>query len=469
MTILATPLTADTSPSRARARRWAAPVIAVAAFAVALSGNGRATLNGDELATLSAARRSLPELWTLAQHIDGHFLPYYAFMHLWASLGTSEVWLRLPSAVAIGVAAGLLADLGRRLHSLPAGVAAGALFAVLPSVSYYGAFARSYAFAAAAVVLSFHTLHVMQSRSAHVRYAAAVAAAGAGHLFAVLTLPAHLLLKPRGLAKRIAALAVGSVPAIALGLLGYGERHAISWIPQRGPEVWLKLPKMAAGDPIAGPLLFALAVAGAIVLFRKDRAWAGAVSCWLVLPPVLLLAVSHLLTPVYVDRYLFVTAPALALLAGIAAAAVSRYAVPVVLALTVALSWPQHAELRDVNGRFENIPWAVAKIRSRPADALVYGQSSLRTGFRYYARPADLPEDALLARPAPDPTGFGYPEKPDLAALDGRDQVWVVWRGGRSAGPRLPRVAQLARAGYRMTASWQSGDTPGLTVALFSR
>ncbi|WP_308250606.1 glycosyltransferase family 39 protein [Nonomuraea rhizosphaerae] len=452
---------------------WLAGIAGIAAF----SGSGSSSLNGDELATISAASRSLPGLWELSQHIDGHFLPYYLFMQLWVQGGTAELWLRLPSAIAIGVAAWFLVDLGRRLHSTWAGVTAGAVFAVLPSVAYYGAFARSYAPAAAAVVLSFWALHrLAETRRGWVLYGVAVALVCCTHLFAVLVLPAQLiaavaLLPRRDLLLRWApALAAGCLPALVLGLIGYGERHAISWIPQRGPEVLLKFPKMAAGATEPGVLLFAVALAGVVLLRR--RAWAMTLLGWLVLPPVLLLAVSHLVTPVYVDRYLFVTAPALALLAGIAVASVPRGAVVACCALvvvTVGLGVPQHIEVREANGRFEDFPGAVSRVQSRPDDAIVFGQSSVRAGFDYYDD-GPPPLDVLRQGPDPEPDGFGFPERSDVAAaLEGRERVWVVWRGVKSAGARLARVKAVLAAGYEQATAWHSAETPGLTVALYTR
>ncbi len=461
-----------------------------AAGAAAFSGTGAATLNGDELATISAASRSLPGLWELAQHIDGHFLPYYLFMHFWAKAGTAELWLRLPSALAIAVAAGLLVALGRRLHSTTAGVTAAAVFAVLPSVSYYGAFARSYSFAAAAVVLSFWALHrAVETPAARrwVVYGASVALVCCTHLFAVLVLPAQLLVAVALLSRRdlllrmLPALAAGGVPALVLGLVGYGERHAISWIPQRGPEVLLKFPKMAAGAAEAGLPLFAVALAGAALLWSARslragagggrRAWAAALLGWLILPALLLLAVSHLVTPVYVDRYLFVTAPALALLAALAAASVPRAAVAACCALVVvaaAAGVAQHIEVREPNGRFEDVPWALRRMDARPGDAIVYGQSSVRAGFDYYGG-GSLPDDVLRIGTAPDPDGFGFPERGDVAgALTGRDRVWVVWRGAKSSGARLPRVKAVRAAGYEQESAWHSADLPGLTVALYT-
>ncbi|MFF4193490.1 glycosyltransferase family 39 protein [Nonomuraea sp. NPDC001831] len=476
--------------------------MALVAGAVAFSGTGAATLNGDELATISAASRSLAGLWELARNIDGHFLPYYLFMHFWVKAGTAELWLRLPSAVAIGVAAWFLADLGRRLHSVRAGVIGAALFAILPSVSYYGAFARSYAFAAAAVVFSFWALHRAVERPGGgrwVTYGVAVALVCCTHLFAVLALPAHLALVRRGVLVRMAvALGIGGLPAVVLGLVGFGERHAISWIPQRGPEVWLKFPKMAAGSTWAGVLLFVVALAGAVVLWKstagrdrrhdgdsgsagrelgagEGRRWAVAGVGWLVLPPLLLLAVSQLVTPAYVDRYLFVTAPALALLAGVAVAGVPRFPVPAGVALVLVgglLAAPDQVTVREENGRFENIPWALRVVKAEPEDAIVYGQSQLRAGFDYYADAA-MPDDVLRTGDVPDADGFGYPERSEVAAaLKGRDRVWVVWRGTKQAGLQgdsVPRVAQVRQAGFEPVSVKHSADLPGLTVALFER
>ncbi|MEQ4719430.1 glycosyltransferase family 39 protein [Nonomuraea sp. B19D2] len=499
--------------------------MALLAGAAAFTGTGSATLNGDELATISAASRSLPGMWELARHIDGHFLPYYLFMHLWAKAGTAELWLRLPSAVGIGVAAWFLVDLGRRLHSARAGVTAAAVFAILPSVSYFGAFARPYALAAAAVVFSFWALHRAIERPGGRRwvlYGIAVALVCCTHLFAVLVFPAQLALARRSwVVRMLAALSLGCLPAVVLGLVGFGERHAISWIPQRGPEVWLKFPKMAAGANGLGVMLFAMALAGAVLLWRASRgprtaaprtgglpaearvterarvtdqawmadraqvtdqawmadrarvtgrAWVFALVGWLVLPPVLLLAVSQLVTPVYVDRYLFVTAPALALLAGLAVASLPRLhvvAAAVVVLLGCALSFQEHVTVREENGRFENIPWALRVIKAEPDDAIVYGQSQLRTGFEYYADSA-MPVDVLKAGDVPSPDGFGYPERSDVdAALQGRDRVWVVWRGSKQSA--IPRVAEVQKAGFRLSLAKHSADLPGLTVALFTR
>ncbi|GAA4065201.1 hypothetical protein GCM10022248_36750 [Nonomuraea soli] len=541
------------SPStRRRLPLWPLPVALVTL--VASTGFTTATLNGDELATLSAARRSLPDLWTLAQNIDGHFLPYYVFMHVWVKFGQSELWLRLPSLIAIAAATGFLADLGRRAHTALTGLIAGLLFALIPTTSYFAAFARSYSFAAAAVVFSFWALHRAtgrHDRGPWLLYGLSVVLIPCTHLFAVLTLPAHLIFA-WGERRVLFGLAAGAVPAAALGLLGYGERHAISWIQQRGPDVLLKFPDMVVGAALPGLILLTLALTALLHprLLRRSGSgtesrsgsgtesrsgsgtesrsgsgkgnwsgkgswsWSGKTSwngnggngsgsqsrsenrtphpttpagtfpapthpaplpwtlAWLLLPPLLLLAISHLLTPAYVDRYLFVTAPALALAAAMALSELAKAPAIATLAVvtTAASAIPQHAELREPNGRFDNIPWAISRLRPGPGDALVYGQSQIRAGFLYYARRGSLPDDVLLQRSAPVATGFGYVETQDTAgALQGRDRVWAIWRGSRTKAQSLPRMRSLDEAGFTMKDSWQSGDTPGLTVALYIR
>nr|WP_225312118.1 glycosyltransferase family 39 protein [Microbispora cellulosiformans] len=474
-------------PGRPGRSRWTPLVAGLVTTGVAVSG-GTASLSGDEVATYSAAvARPLSGLWTLVQHVDGHFLPYYLLIHLWSLLGEAEWWLRLPSALAAGVAAGFLADLGRRLAGPRAGTAAAALFAVLPSVSFHGANARPYAFAAAAAVVSAWALHRVADAPTWGRagaYAAAVALLGCTHLFSVLVLPAQFLAALLALplrtvsARVVPAMAAGCVPVAILGLVGWGERAAISWIEPHGPEVLLKVPKHVAGSDLAGPVLFALAVAGVVILLRASVPWGVLIGGWLVLPPLLLLAVDALVTPAYVDRYVFVAAPALALAGGVALASVrpssarttALVAVPSVLAVTV-LGLPAQADYRRRNGHYEDFPGAVDVIRAqeRPGDAIVYGQSRLRTGFGYYGRDG-LPDDVLFAGRGP---AFEYAEKPGLAdALAGRRRVWVVWRGTKQAGlegTRIRRVAAVRATGFRLSTAWHSAELPGLTVALFER
>jgi mannosyltransferase len=477
-------ITGARRPSRPAGERqgwtWAGPAAGIVATLVCVAGASTVSHSSDELATLSAARRSAAGLWELAQHIDGHFLPYYAFMHLWLEFGQAEWWMRLPSALATGVATALIADLGRRMSSWPAGLAAAVVHVALPSVSYHGQNARSYAFAAAAAVLATWALYRAIEEPGRRRswwgYAAAVALLGCTQVFALLVTAAHLaavVLYGRGVAPRVlACLAAGFVPGAVWAVVGFAERHAISWITLPGPDVFLALPKMIGGTALAGGALFLLAAAAPFLRRHgTDRLWVALLAGWALLPPLALFAVSHLITPVYVDRYLFATVPGYALLAGLALAALPRPPAVLAVAGVLAAGFPGQLDVRGEDGHHENFPRAARILASeaRPGDALVYGRSSLRQGLLYYGG-AGLPDDVMLTGRDPLPASFGYPERSDLAAaVAGRERVWVVWRGGSEAASRVDRVAVLTGEGFVRAKAWRTGRVPGMTVALYTR
>lgn len=143
------------SETRSAVRRgWAVPA-AIGLFAAALSviGSWHVSLWTDEAATITSARRTLPELWRMLHTIDAVHGLYYAAMHAWVSVvGSSPFALRLPSALAAGVAAAGVVVLARRLAGPGVGLAAGLVFGALPRVTWMGIEGRSYAFTAAGAV-----------------------------------------------------------------------------------------------------------------------------------------------------------------------------------------------------------------------------------------------------------------------------------------------------------------------------
>ena len=106
-----------------------------------------------------------------------------------ASSGT-----RLPSAVAMAAAAAGVTAIGRRLASRQAGLCAGLIFAVLPTVTVQGHDARPYAMVTAAAVLASYLL----VRAAHdprrrwfAAYGLSLVLVGYVQLFGLLLVPAH--------------------------------------------------------------------------------------------------------------------------------------------------------------------------------------------------------------------------------------------------------------------------------------
>jgi mannosyltransferase len=100
----------------------------------------------DEAATVTSAQRSWAQLWAELHTVDAVHGLYYALMHAWFWLvGYTPFTLRLPSALAVGVAAALVVALGRRLAGLRVGVVAGIVFLLLPRVQWAGTEGRPYA------------------------------------------------------------------------------------------------------------------------------------------------------------------------------------------------------------------------------------------------------------------------------------------------------------------------------------
>lgn len=152
----------------------------------------------DELATWSAASRSLPQLWAMLHNIDAVLGVYYFGLHLWMTVfGDSPTAMRLPSVIAMTVAAGVVALIGRRLAGRTAGLASGFVFALIPSVSRYAQEARPYAFAslfAALATLMFLRAMERPHWSRWALYSVMLAAAGAANLIALCVAVAHLVI-----------------------------------------------------------------------------------------------------------------------------------------------------------------------------------------------------------------------------------------------------------------------------------
>jgi mannosyltransferase len=142
------------SPAPARWPAWLIPAgPALVTLAVTVWRIGGPSFWRDEGATLSAVHRSFPQLIRMLGQMDAVYGLYYVLMWPLVRLsGSGEVALRLPSALAMAAAAGLLTALGRRLMSPAAGLAAGLSFAAVPAVSWFGQDARPFALETAIAV-----------------------------------------------------------------------------------------------------------------------------------------------------------------------------------------------------------------------------------------------------------------------------------------------------------------------------
>ena len=111
-------------------------------------------MGNDEIVTRYASTLSLGQLAHLLEHTDIYHGFYYVVMHPWVAVfGTTPSAIRVPSVIAMTVAAGLMVYIGRRLSgSVWTGLFAGLIMALTPEISFYAQTAREYA-AIVAVVL----------------------------------------------------------------------------------------------------------------------------------------------------------------------------------------------------------------------------------------------------------------------------------------------------------------------------
>lgn len=297
-------------------------VPAMVALVIALIGLGRRQLWRDEFATWVDSTMSYRELYQLIHRTDAVLAPYYVFTHVWINVfGDSTISLRIPSVLAASAAAGLTAEIGRRLFGADVGLLAGLLLAILPSISRYGQEARPYALAVAATALA--TLLLVRAVEAPssrrwVPYAVSVMFIGWTHLVALAVLLAHGLYvlttwrQRHGgeLSQWSIAVIGGIVPVLPLIWLGSGQSAQVSWIPE---TTWRRIINETLEAP--GYWLVGVAVCGLALLgfWRPDRQTCLA-AVWALGPFLLLYSIGPF-TDLLAHRYVLFTLPGWSLLA----------------------------------------------------------------------------------------------------------------------------------------------------------
>lgn len=446
-------------PADDRAGALVVVVPAALMLCLGLLGLDRHSVWRDEAASLVAARRSLPELWTMVGHVDIVHALYYALLHVWLQVGSGEAWARVPSVLAMAAAAGLVGLVGARLVSPSVGLVAGLLFAVNPSVSYYAQEARSTALVVAVALLATWLLLQAVDRSPRwwAAYAAACVVLVALNLLAILV-PLGLALTllwwggSRRVLLRCAVATATTVPvAVALLVISSRQPFQIGWIPRPGLGSVRDFAHLSLGPTLPLVVIVGLLLLAGILPTRvpaEHRLQALALPL-MVLPTSALVVVS-LVQPVFVPRYVFPSVAAVSLLAGLgvvrlgraaarltsrsARSATTLVAAVAVLVVAVAGVGAQRLE-RTPASRPDDLAAAAAIIAAgaRPGDAVVFLPDDRRLLELVYPGSFEGVRDVALAaspeavgnlagRPLPLPT--------TLDNLSASPRVWAVGRPG---------------------------------------
>ncbi|OBJ59712.1 hypothetical protein A9W95_11005 [Mycobacterium sp. 1423905.2] len=337
--------------------RFRDPVL-IAVLAAVISGAwaSRPSLWFDEGATISAAAsRTLPELWKLLGHIDAVHGCYYLLMHGWfAVFPPTEFWSRVPSCLAVGAAAAGVVVFTKQLappsSARMLALCAGALFAILPRVTWAGIEARSSALSVAAAVwvTVLFVAAVRRNRARlWVSYALSLMLSIliSIHLGLLVTVHAAMLplLAPAN-ARRSPFLRWLTSAVIALGamtpfgLFAHGQVWQVGWIGGLTRNLFLDVVHRQYFDHsvpfaiLAGVLVVVAIVVHAIVT-RKGGASGPAggtrrllliATAWIVIPNAVVLIYSVTVEPMYYPRYLILTAPAAAVVLALCIVTIAR-------------------------------------------------------------------------------------------------------------------------------------------------
>ena len=451
------------------------PVLAltILGFALASYRLGTKGLWLDEAVSANHARLGLSGLWTVITSHDPNMGLYYVLLHFWTRVfGNSEAAVRSMTVALAGFAVPVMYLLGRRLFGRSAGLVAALLLAVAPFFVQFEQTARSYALVVLLVLLSsyFFVAELEKpSRATLVAYVLASVLAVYAHYFAALVLLVQALtliaVRRRGAVTVAWLSAAGAIVALCIPAAVFAHRAGtsnISWIHTPGLGTLFHLPTDLAGSRLLALALVLLACYGfARAVADRQRWQAGFVAAWLIVPVLLVFAVSRLGRPLFIAYYLIVVLPAFVLLASAGVARLPRReaswaaaAALVVLSAIGVRNWYDRPSLEDYRAATHDV-----LANERPGDGVVYYPAGTlqgpTSGFAYYEARAGV------RGPAPLAFGFGPGPQPRPP------RIWLVTRQSDTPAQVQRKLQQTLGRGYRQAG--RPTDFRNVTVTLYRR
>lgn len=434
----------------------------------------------DEAATITGSTRSWGQLWVMLHNVDAVHAIYYAGMHVWFNLvGYSPFTLRFPSAVAIGVASFFTALIAARMSSNRAALCAAILVVLIPRLTFAGAEGRSYAFTAMlAAIATWLVVSGYLTGRRWMLYGVVMALMIATFLFSVLIFLPHAFFVSKWARSARVRWLVWSIVALLLaapvGLLSLGQSKQVGWLssPTSKTVSDVAIAQFGGNSALFAGLLWAAAACGVVVVSRTmDRRTALGVASW-ALAPTLLLVVISFIRPVYDPRYVTFSAPAMALLAGVAVGSIRARSGMIAALLSAALvsvpTWyEQRAPGAKDNANWQSIAAAVARDRGASSglrDVAIFGPlpkrnaNSSRLVAVAYPRAFYGMGDLTLARTGAE-SGTLWGTDDELAARLGKlstaDRIISVRATTVDWPVDLQR--ELERRGFRVDSDVQAG------------
>lgn len=523
-------------------RRIEIPILAVLGALFVVIGSATPSIWYDEAATIVSATRTWPELWAMLHTVDAVHGIYYAFMHVWFDLvGYSPLTLRLPSAIISGGTIALTMLLASRFGTRGFALLAGVVLITIPRFTWAGIEGRSYALTALlAVALTLLLMRALRSTGpstapdapSRSRWStvwpwlvyAGVALFSVGvFVYLALVVVAHavtvIVLTRSGTLTRRQLFAFGrTVVPVGLVCLPFvlivaAQSGQVAWIDPISQRTLngILVTQFAPKNPpfaiftwivvLVGITTFIVARHASTPRARAARDLMAWILPSLVVPTVVLVLTSALVTPLYSPRYLTFLVPALAIaiaggIVGLGrltrrAARVSRGArwqrmrsVPYTALASIAgvlvlalLTQPSYVAQRGAEAKqdatWSKAAWRVSEIASSlPADAsiaVVFGSIAYHPGATArvidYAYPWAFTslDDVGLDQPVGASDRLWETANPvDTEMLAGHDSVILV----SSGRDREVNQAAIEAAGFTEVGHWHYTN---LGIRLYER
>jgi mannosyltransferase len=461
---------------------------------------GRPELWRDELASWALAERPLGGMFATARRIDAAQLAYYLMLHGWIKVfGDSADAMRSLSVLAMAGAAVCVTLTGQKLAGPRAGLVAGLIFALVPSVSRYAQEIRSYALQVLMATLA--TLLLLRALDRPLvrrwaAYAAAVAVLGYVDLVALILVTGHLAAvaltwrknRDRRLFWFVPAVAAAIAVCLPLIIAGSGQTGSqIGWIPRPGLD-------LTAFSSFARNLFYSTSVTTALIILAVV-AWAvrwhaaAFATAMTVLPVAAVWAVSQGAYSYFFPRYLLFVVAAWAILAGIAVSRCNATVAVAVVLLIALLSAGDQQAIREPGAHsWTNYPvgadrsyWDYAGAasviaRTGGGGGIVFptGRPAwmmIDEGVQYYLEQdgAVVPRQLFVAATAQQAHGlYAVACEHLVACLGSQERIWIV-SAGRSTGAWTavpPGEAAPLRARYHVVLTRHA---EGLSIFLLER
>ncbi len=438
---------------------------------------------------------------TYALPTPGAIALYYVILHFWSVVSSDETWLRMLSAICAVAAIPLVYRLGTRLVGQAGGITAATVVALSPFVVAQGQQARPYALVvllSTILTLIFYSAMKGGGRRIWLLYAAAAVAGIYVHTTVAYLIAAQgvvagvdLILFRRHSFPTIAwRVAAGVIIVLAsLPLTGQFSAEGLAGVaPPTITTVRTTLESLTGGRTL-------LAVTGVGILaipfvgwswLRRGRGLEVSILIAASVAPIALELLVSLLRPMFIERYLAMSVPGLALVVGSAVELVSTWwptrgtratkassrssgivvaaacAVIVVLSLR-SIGYVYAASVEQWSAAVEMVA-----AKAQPGDAVVVYPGYARLPFDYYANRQPIFRDVTPLFPS---VGWGqyFPDsgpslQTSLLAAGGQTgRVWLVYRSGDLVGASDAKLL----ASYLSCGTIQS-DTPfpGVRVVL---